>query len=267
MHWSPRRMLAALLLRLCADGNASKHKMCNHVLPSCISRNMGTDAEWSAYLRAVYGDPAPPVEAHHTFNWFWRCRPNTAMNVSCGKLPPSPPLNVTPATLRLSDSPPLGSAYVGKKKHDGLFKVGQYGFFVRTEYRHKMVPSDTWVEVVRGRKSDEGRFNSTWYYAARGSGVWINVGKTTQASIRPRQKFHLEQVALARSHGFDTLQFPNAWHLTLHEIVDLRPAARQDVTGPVVCGNAELRSGWQHHRPCACRASVEISSCETSEMQ
>lgn len=233
---------------------------------SCVNGSEGTDAEWSDYLRSVYGDPAPPPSVRHGLTWFYRCPPNRTAHVICTHVPATSPLrSLAPRELKLWQAPLLGEAFRGEPKNtDGLYLAGLYGFFVRRAPSNVAAADHTWVEVLRGRKADENTFNSTWYYVVSGSGVWLNVGRTTVMEIGARKKHHRLQVAQARQGRFDTLQFANAWDVGMHELVDLRPGARQDIFGVTTCGSAELRSGWGHARPCGCDEAGELINCAGS---
>lgn len=230
--------------------------------PSCIDESEGAEGEWAAYLRSVYGE-AVPAAARHSLTWFYRCAPNRTLRISCEHVPRSAPLRaLLPRVVKLWHSPLLGEAFYGDRVHtDGLYLAGLYGFFVRREANRSAAPDGAWIEVLRARKADEASFNSTWYYVVRGSGVWLNVGRTASAEIGARIKHHRLQVAQARREGYETLQFANAWDVGVHELVDLRPGARQDLHGLTTCGAAPLRAGWRHGRECACVEGPELINC------
>ncbi|KAG8461155.1 hypothetical protein KFE25_002344 [Diacronema lutheri] len=230
--------------------------------PSCVDEREGSAAEWAAYLAAVYGESGVPTSARRSLEWFYRCPPNRTANVSCGALPPPAPLSARPREVKLWQTPLLGEAFCGEPKNtDGLYAAGLHGFFVKRRSNNTPAPDGAWVEVLRGRKDDEATFNSTWYYVVRGSGVWLNVGATAHATIGARKKHHRLQVAAARAAGYDTLQFANAWDVDMHELVDLRPGARQDVLGLSTCGTAPLRTGWHHALHCACDEGAQLINC------
>jgi hypothetical protein len=229
---------------------------------ACVNGSHGSATDWSAYLRAVYGEHGVPISTRDAFSWFYSCVPSAAANLSCAAVPRAAPIHVEPLKLKLWSQVGLHTAFRGDRANtDGLFLAGRYGFFVKRTPVNTAAASLGWVEVIRGRKLDETIFNSTWYYVVKGSGVWLNVGRTVAMAIGMRKKLQRMQVAEARSDGYDTLQYPNSWSMGMHEIVDLRPAARQEERGVSTCGSAELRTGWRHQLPCHCDDGAELINC------
>ena len=117
----------------------------------------------------------------------------------------------------------------------------------------------SWAEVIRFQESLEvasytTNLNSTWWYAASGSGTWLNVGRTCVdvMGCSPPKKHQLrgrhQWMKWARSQGYDTVQFVVPTALHGHEIVDLRVASAR------VCDAAKLlRGGVAADRPCHCQ--------------
>jgi hypothetical protein len=225
--------------------------------PSCVRYGDGSEAEWAAYLHAVYGEPVHP-SYRRRLTWHYRCN-NT---MPCESTPPPAPVRVSPRHVHLWDVTMLGEAYRGKMwSTDGMAFMDNWGYFIRREEFHTPAPDGAWIEVMRARKHDEGDFNSTWFYATRGSGIWLNVGKTIEMAIGADMDCHRSQVAYARSRGYDTIQYTSAWTCSLHEIVDVRAGARQELHGLTTCGATELRTGLHAQLPCPCDDSAPYLNC------
>ena len=146
-------------------------------------------------------------------------------------------------------------------------------------------PSYTWIEVVRVDLSHPLERCAPWYYAASGSGIWWNTGRThvadARGSIAPgvtatqqlyfptfwhrealpndthrvRHGQHwcagsaeLQRLLLA---GIETLQFPHSFPNPRMELIDLR--FWNDSTYSMRPCAGEYRSGWNAREPCACR--------------
>jgi hypothetical protein len=166
---------------------------------SCVNWEEGTDAQWAAYLRGVYGEPVDP-SIRRELEWVYSCHGR----LPCSHVPSNdPPTTVVPKPIRIRDETRLGEAFIGISCcTDGLHRMSNWGFFVRRDALRPAAASGTWVEVFRARRKEETPFSSTWYYAARGTGIFINVGRTISMEIADS---HDEQAALvARARTWDT---------------------------------------------------------------
>jgi hypothetical protein len=232
---------------------------CKPTAPSCLNASEGTELEWAGYLLGVYGEPVHP-SVRRKLSWLWSC--HLSPYETCELVPEDAPVStVEPRSVRLSQESLLGEAYYGDQTStDGFAYMYNWGFWVRRDVRHIAAQDHAWVEVMRAKKHDESWFNSTWYYVVRGTGIWMNVGRTTEMAIGAMPHHHVAQVEKARKQGFDTLQFTNAWSNNLWELVDLRPEARQD-KGLTTCGTAELRTGFHAQLPCACDEKARQLNC------
>ena len=111
----------------------------------------------------------------------------------------------------------------------------------------------------------------SWYWLARGSGVWLNLGRTY---IDPEQRgesdwFFKKGGRLVRhlvNEGHDTLQFPRLAGTSTYtgapvnndrfELVALRK--KPGLRG--TCAD-EFRAGWAHDRACTCVEKVGVVNC------
>lgn len=126
--------------------------------------------------------------------------------------------------------------------------------------------NDTWIEVLRIRQGYDLQTKATWYYAARGSGIWLHSGRVCWASalpgVRPGVRtnglpWDVHLVMIARQQGCDTVQhvWPSAPAL---EIIDVRSAPRLGGA----CGNERnLRAGWHAEHVCGCDENVSVLNC------
>lgn len=111
----------------------------------------------------------------------------------------------------------------------------------------------------------------SWYWLARGSGVWLNLGRTY---IDPEQRgesdwFFKKGGRLVRhlaNEGLDTLQFPRLAGTSTYtgapvnndrfELVALRE--KPGLRG--TCADV-FRAGWDHDRACTCVEKVGVVNC------
>ena len=120
-----------------------------------------------------------------------------------------------------------------------------------------------------------------WARPARGSGVWINTGRTEAAAWFPPPPEHLsiaEAILSAASRGVDSLQYQmgdpvvarteRLADLAGHRgtrgplLVITRPACLARAQGVRACFPRELevRAGW-HNVPCECNESLNLANC------
>jgi hypothetical protein len=140
--------------------------------------------------------------------------------------------------------------------------------------RHTPLHNHSWAEVTHCGGSDF-EANAAFYYAARGSGLWINMGRTAAFGTHDDAVRHflkrnctlrgvgahecdsfLQRVmAVAAHQGFDTVQFLGhcdaKCNTCLHEVALLREHGR------LACPPVAYRSGSRAQLQCTC---VEHSS-------
>tara|TARA_B110001452_G_scaffold209151_1_gene179441 strand:- start:294 stop:1148 length:855 start_codon:yes stop_codon:yes gene_type:complete len=153
-------------------------------------------------------------------------------------------------------------------------------------------PSYSKVEVVHTGRTERSARCGYWMYLARGSGMYLDLGRTMvfpeqwdallhytdcetagncSAYVEPRttivdgqpwthRPFRPEIYSRALAQGVDTLQFTHRSEgVYRFEIVDLR------LPGGLVtdaCGfRPALSSGWQGTAPCACDARKSVLNC------
>ena len=110
------------------------------------------------------------------------------------------------------------------------------GFFVH--HVHTVAAQDhTWIEVLRVARVDIGDVHPSgrctrgmiWFWAAAGSGVWYNVGRSlsleSELGIHELDGTDPERPGgcdEARRLGYDSIQIPNSFSSYAHEVVDCR---------------------------------------------
>lgn len=261
----------------CANCNFTNTSFVADRLPVLTSH--GKHPAWDRYLQAVFGDATPdsifPLDLN-TFSWFYH-----------RKLP----IEVQPATLATTCKGRTGHAfrgnaecgYSGHGMPESQPPLRSAGFFVQRYDSQKpkprqMVPNNTWVEVMRtamNRRTTESP--GSWYWVVRGSGVWLNVGRTYVADTSPGsspERFwffenHLRGLAKA---GFDTLQIPRLVDTLTFPGIDTVGNDRFELVvlnSPPSrprgsCAGHPLRAGWFHDRNCHCVEKVGIVNCNAT---
>lgn len=132
----------------------------------------------------------------------------------------------------------------------------------------RIIPNNTWTEVVRWQEpyEEEGYSHATWWFAARGSGTWLNTGRTCVDALgcRPPNGYETRDLQgrwekWAQLHGYDTIQYLGYGGLHEHEIIDLRVFSRN------ACSSApHLRGGPAANRPCVCSGAPLFTRCSAS---
>lgn len=255
----------------CCNTTASSHIV--RMLPTLAAR--GQAPAWDRYLDMVYGavDIAwdrYPVDLR-TFGWFYFR---------------GLPLQVEPAELAAACESrpghawygPVGCGAGGHGLPESQPPLRAAGFFVQrpaTSHAPSHFANNTWVEVMRtymARRTSETP--GSWYWAARGSGVWWNVGRTFVDTARraspERHWFFDGGGAAARrlaAEGFTSLQLPRLAgtrtyagapvHNDRVELIALHahPGLRR------ACAD-EYRAGFGHDRACIC--SGDVVNCARS---
>ena len=113
-----------------------------------------------------------------------------------------------------------------------------------------------------------------WFWAAPGSGVWLNVGR----SLVVRGDAARPGCREAHAQGYDTIQMPAAMGGFSSELMDCRGAAQPDARSrwESACPPAHVRllagtpqpryapalpSSWNAEEECVCDASRDYLSC------
>lgn len=252
--------------------------------------------EWRAYLSAVYKErvsAARVPDLVQELEWLYRCTPglmpeglaefrfwnksrNTTaspLNISCAHALPNAPTDVVPFAVSIVDSLADGVAYVGKPNSDGLALHSAHGVFVHRSARPRApVPNGSWVEVMRVHTAREPWHGTIFFYALRGTGIWINVGRTCVFKPRaglgasleeqaqwPKRVAQREAIWNASASGCNSVQFPGVWGVRMHEIAVLR-AAEGEQAG--ACGSGiPKRTGVCAQLECKCSEAAEVLNC------
>ena len=135
---------------------------------------------------------------------------------------------------------------------------------------------DNWLNGAQG--------GGTWFYAARGSGVFMNLGRTMAFDehsdafklLLPDEPFDIFAIIArgrpladymiyarlftkAAAMGIDTIQFTRLCNMgpcgCAIEIVDTRGHGHR------ACATLPMRSGWNASKPCACKDSLDYANC------
>ena len=117
---------------------------------------------------------------------------------------------------------------------------------------------------VAQRPAPPGTRGSTavWYFAARGTGVWLGVGASTEV-VGGADAAWREPAALlrARAAGVSTLQAPSSLRANMalerFEVVDLRSGDRE----ATACAGEYLAGAAAALRPCACEERLGYANC------
>ena len=159
------------------------------------------------------------------------------------------------------------------QQHGASARVQQFGMWLVAgrdfmKARRSFLREE-WTEVTRIKQRMDGP-NSTWYFAARGSGIWLQMGRrcfinssTTNGRVfsdaHLRREIRTTPLGELRAHC-DTVQ---NLHLPMPaiEIRDLRAGPQGGG-----CGDGRfLRHGWwpgRAFKPCRCDESVDILNCQ-----
>jgi hypothetical protein len=232
-------------------------------------RRPGEHPPWDRYLCGVYGAIPPqayPIDLS-SFEFFYQRWL---------------PITVKPARLDPACSPRYNHAWIGQNSHVPESSLMGTGFFVQkvdvdrqnggNEATPTGHPHHAKVEVMRVAVAHKDELIGTWYWSARGSGIWLDVGRTlvvhADKNVSP-----MAVISRAAQHAaLDTLQFPRSapwagFNMTnqRYEIVALRPGitrSTQSPTGhprPKLC-HMNYTSGWeQAARPCPCQEEEEVA--------
>ena len=233
-------------------------------------RAMAQHAAWDAYLVNVYGKVSYPVNLSQ-FSWFYY------------RLLP---LKVEPALLGPHCVPHHLEAWVGRGDKYPESRLRPFGFFVMhwdvaTRSGSRTFGNGSWAEVMRVAVLHNDEAYGTYYWEARGSGIYLSLGRTV---IKGGRLAVVAEVAAETRRGtFDTLQLPITTHLKGYPIANNRfeiislvagsnssaalgRAPKQRLADGVGFSNASLchlshRAGAQHEQSCDCDESLPLLNC------
>ena len=209
------------------------------------------------------------------------------------------------AVAAMSSAPAFPGFFAHRSDKDAIRRVPSHSSWVsKAAATNRHVADNTWVEVMRIARMDD-RFGApaadspfesemalvgqVWFWVARGSGVWLNVGRSLvmrgPQPVASRTAVELSAGPVttnptcreARSRGYDTIQLLRSFGMT-NELIDCRGAARPDwnVTYEPGCPppHVELRAGLPTPRDapalegvegsfaaCACDRSYDFANC------
>ena len=126
-------------------------------------------------------------------------------------------------------------------------------------------PDSLWLEVIRWNAPLEGGGHGVWFSPARGSGIFLPLGRT----LHIRNKHVLAPagdagiVAAAVKGQYDTAQVQYASGDYEFEIVQMPGTRDRKCRQPPLCECSvlRLRTGWNHTVPCACEVSWHGLNC------
>ena len=252
-----------------ADGSSAKgcdgirRSSVRGLLPTLMQ--LGQQSDWDAYLKMVYGKNVQYPVVLSDFNWFYFDRFPLRRTVH-------------PVLLDIYSRSVTGHAFQPWEEFRWPERK-KIGFFVQSFNPELPVESqpeplrsgfanDTWVEVMRARIWHPDESLGTWYWHAKGSGVWINLGRTLVVDRAcERTALGLLTPSISRAKQYDTAQLTVSAHTLPHamtnsrfEIVDFRKhAAPPTAQSLSVCPPpaADARKGWLHTEPCRCNARAQ----------
>ena len=204
-------------------------------------------------------------------------------------------MTVVPLVLSPRSVPQFGCAWSGPAGFPEAFAFTEppVGVFLQhfdelkpTAYdRIKGHTDKEWVEVMRVAAFHIDEVESSWYWEAKGSGIWLNLGRTLVVNSRRSLTTLGINVSLwwgkgtaaalisrLRQEKFDTIQFSlgsQGWMRNVrYEIVDMRTpgiqpgrfSTRPFISKSCTC-NTEYRSGWDASLPCDCQANNSLLNC------
>ena len=211
------------------------------------------------------------------------CSPRVLVNTSAGAQGGFSPTGASAGSRTLAPQWACAVGYQQNARMDSLLRFpGFWAFRNDSESRAsgqmstKGVADDTWVEVLRIARLDD-RFDGpnapsansvldderatvgqVWFWVARGSGVWLNVGRSL---VMPGP--HNPSCRDAHARGYDTIQLTRSYGFSF-ELIDCRGQERPDanVTYEPACppSHIELRSGLPTPRDAPALAGVKGGS-------
>ena len=237
-----------------------------------VPRIQMSSSQRAAYLRAVYGEGVPASATLDNF----RLIDAAAMQVAGVAVPAVPCDGLCPAEV--------GWPFSG---HHGSFDLPCTLYLYDGNNDVPRVPfrSNQWAEVARTKPAgSRWSFQGAWYYAARGSGIFINMGNTraypthavAMRDLLPDETFSMQGIIdrgrkdkdyqiyerlfkKAHSMGIDTLQFTQTCNTVCSQEIEIIETGGH---GKYVCAVAvQMATGWNASKPCACSANFGQVQC------
>ena len=243
-----------------------------------VPRIQMSSSQRAAYLRAVYGEGVPASATLDNF----RLIDAAAMQVAGVAAPAVPFDGLCPAEV--------GWPFSG---HHGSFDLPCTLYLYDGNNDVPRVPfrSNQWAEVARTKEPNIrcagcafSHFQGAWYYAARGSGIFINMGNTraypthavAMRDLLPDETFSMQGIIdrgrkdkdyqiyerlfkKAHSMGIDTLQFTQTCNTVCSQEIEIIETGGH---GKYVCAVAvQMATGWNASKPCACSANLSQVQC------
>jgi hypothetical protein len=180
--------------------------------------------------------------------------------------------------------PQKDNAWVEVQRSSTSCLLNFYLYPFRVETKEKRAVEDTFVEGLgRGWPLDTGfdkrlpKPYGCWFYMLRGSGVFVNVGKTLISFNRSHAYSLLglpcgggihcydpndyEVCSKVLEKGYDSLQVFNSHDGRYSELVF---CSGKCATDPLksACPPLELRTGWNATKKCTCNSTYPILNCD-----
>ena len=230
-------------------------------------RDLVADARWAPYLAKLYGGTgsvAPSTrfgQVEHQFDLVYR--PGEFGGVNFEPVPSNHrarfcPRNASVAYVDFNVHAPLKELH-GKKEWVAWYSRPRFA-------RSAPLGDNAWVEVTHcaGSRFEE---DGAWHYVAKGSGIWLNTGRTLAFTTHESANRHFlgarckhfqcdstigNFTRAARAQGYDSLQFVHHCDGRCHgqcghELL----MTRAQGTGPCARG-LTYRGGWRADEPCEC---------------
>lgn len=221
---------------------------------------------WGRYFEAVYGE-VPDSGYPICLSDFWVVYPEELerANVTTPQA-----TSQCPTDASENSTGDLISANQGS----GLSLPGTNAIFHPPTFG--AIPDNTWVEVIHSAYPADEKFGA-WFYYAKGSGIWYNIGKSAAfqdhggageyygVTTTDRNLVNEVMAELCAAAGDDTIQFLN--HVDPGTCNDCCQSAKNPVswnielvacamTGAYACaaepGDTTLKAGWMGKRDCDC---------------
>ena len=308
-------VVGSLLFPLCAAhckcfDACTEHDFANFSLRLPVARPTDTSSPWAAYFAAVYGDASFPEEVNlRHFEMFYVSLPESPPIHACSwwNVPRAPQCDQTECARWLDPDAVVSAEAVATRARTGaLLAAGRRDDldFVGLQHRYQdrvAYTDNEWAEVMHKGigAACEGFEYGRWFYATRGSGVFVNVGHTAafatshalERQWRPRHdnicgdvkrrpagievccsaldRFYADA---AREHGYDSFQRvrSHGWTIASYwnnkstneafEVVVVDGSTEPSPGGGCV-RSAALRTGWFANSACHCDPHKDKINC------
>ena len=243
---------------------------CSGGWPSYASSAELSASPWGAYFTKIYG-AAPPDGADYPF-----CIGNLWVLYSdtIAKLGIKTPKSV--GTCPTNGGKTEGQVYNVNNNFSPQNMIWIWHPYPRVAFKDK-----TWVEVIhmgsKGGLSDE--HVGSWFFYAKGSGMWFNIGKTITFIDHGDAYKHFgahnneDMCGKGAKAGFDSIQFTAHtdcefnhcnkqkgtvymnYEIVSTKLVGIYSCASKSGTSPLI------KSGWEGSKPCTCSNAPNELNC------